>query len=124
LEQPKDEIKAAGLRAVAIGLGEPKHARRYCGQLAPSLTCYCNQAGDIYRAYGLGRGSAGQLVNPGLWTATLRATLRGHVQGKATGDVKMLPGTFIINRQGVVQYVYYSQHAGDQPDFGELLRAV
>jgi peroxiredoxin len=33
----------------------------------------------------------------------------------------MLPGTFIVDQQGIIQYAYYSEHAGDHPEVGELL---
>ena len=55
--------------------------------------------------------------------ASVRAFTAGHRQGQATGDVKMLPGTFLVDRAGIVQYVYYSQHAGDHPDIKELVQA-
>jgi len=105
---------------VAVALGEPKHAERYCGKLAPSIDCYCNQEADVYEAYGLQRAGITSLLNPGLAKATMRAASRGHAQGKATGDVKMLPGTFIVDTEGVIRYAYYSSHAGDHPDLLEL----
>ena len=37
LEQHRAELEAAGLQLVALALGEPKHAERYCGKLAPHL---------------------------------------------------------------------------------------
>ncbi|MBL8118364.1 MAG: hypothetical protein JNJ78_12595, partial [Anaerolineae bacterium] len=45
-------------------------------------------------------------------------------QGAATGDINMLPGTFIIDRSGVVQYAYYSKYAGDDPSIETLLQVV
>jgi peroxiredoxin len=121
LEQHQAEIVQAGLKVVAIALGEPKHARRYCGRLAPSITCLCNQAADVYMAYGLRRVGVRQVLQPGLWAATARATLRGNVQGQATGDTTMLPGTFVVDRQGIIRYAYYSTHAGDHPDLTQLI---
>ena len=105
---------------VAVGIGESKHARRYCGKLAPSIDCYTNQDTAVYGTYGLKQSTLGQLLNPGLAKATARAMARGHRQGKATGDVKMLPGTFIVDTDGIIQYTYYSDHAGDDPDLKEL----
>jgi len=108
------------LKVVALALGEPKHAERYCGKLAPSIDCYCNQEADVYEAYGLQRAGLTSLLNPGLAKATMRAASRGHAQGKATGDVKMLPGTFIVDTEGIIRYAYYSSHAGDHPDLVDL----
>ena len=124
LESHRAEIEEAGLKIVAIGIGQPKHARRYCGKLAPSLDCYTNEETDVYRAYGLKRGGLGQLMSPSVMRAGMRATSSGFQQGKSTGDVKMLPGTFIIDTDGAVQYAYYSRHAGDHPSISKLLQAM
>ena len=48
----------------------------------------------------------------------------GFLQGAATGDAAMLSGTFVVTSDGVIQYAYYGEHAGDHPDLGELLRAL
>jgi len=124
LEQHKDQLTAAGLRIAAVGLGEPKHAQRYCGSLAPSLACYANKTKEAYRAFGLERGSPLQLMGPGVLAAGARAVARGHTQGEPTGDTLMLGGVFIIDQQGVVRYAHYDAHAGDHPEFAEILRAV
>jgi hypothetical protein len=33
----------------------------------------------------------------------------------------MLPGTFIVDKHGIIQYTYYSKHAGDHPDIADLI---
>lgn len=110
---------------VAIALGKPKHAVRYCGQLAPSIDCYCDgEETAVYTAYGLEQGSASSFLNPSLLKASLRAMSGGHKQGKPTGDVRMLPGSFIVDGDGIIQYAYYSQHAGDHPDLAKLLASI
>jgi peroxiredoxin len=125
LELHKDGFEKLGLPVVAIALGKPKHARRYCGQLAPSIDCYCDdEETAVYTAYGLEQGSGSSFLKPGLMKATVRAMAAGHRQGKATGDVRMLPGTFIVDGDGVVQYAYYSEHAGDHPDLARLLASI
>ena len=123
LERHHKDIMASGLRVVAVGLGEPKHARRYCGKLAPSATCYTTSTGEVNRAYGLARAGLRQLAMLDMAKAVVRAISRGHMQGRTTGDALMLPGTFIIDRDGIVRYAYYSRHAGDHPDLTALLQA-
>jgi peroxiredoxin len=124
LESHKDDIAAAGLNLVAVAMGEPKHARRYCGKLTADITCLTNKAGDVYRIYGIGKMGASSLLNPALMTAGVRAAAAGHVQGKATGDVSVLGATFVIDRQGIIQYVYYDKHAGDHPDITKILQSI
>lgn len=124
LEQHKDQITAAGLRIAAVGLGEPKHAQRYCGSLAPSIACYANKTKEAYRAFGLDRGGLLQLMGPQVFAAGARAMARGHVQGETTGDALMLGGVFVIDQEGIIRYAHYDAHAGDHPDFADVLRAV
>jgi peroxiredoxin len=126
LEQHHHELTAAGLQVVSVALGEPKHAERYCGELAPSQTCLASTTNDPYYTWGLYQYTAKDMIVNGikLLSATQKAKSAGHTQGKATGDVAMSTGTFIIDRQGVVRYAYYGAYAGDDPDIHLLLEAA
>jgi thioredoxin-dependent peroxiredoxin len=124
LELHKDDFARLELPVVAVALGQPKHARRFCGRLAPSVRCYCDQEAAVYATYGLEQSSTTSFLSPGLLKATARALAGGFKQGKATGDVRMLPGSFIVDGAGVVQYAYYNRHAGDHPDLARLLPKI
>ena len=124
MEQSHEQIAAAGLRIIAVGLGEPKHARQFCGKLAPHLTCHVDSDKTAYKTYGLKQGGLSELISPSVLLASARAASRGHVQGEATGDTKMLPGTFIVDGEGVIRFAHYSSHAGDHPDIARLLRTA
>jgi peroxiredoxin len=124
LEQHQDEIRAAGLSLAAVGIGEPKHAQRYCGSLAPSVTCLVNKSLEAYQAYGLKAGNVLQLAGPQVISAGARAVGRGHTQGETTGNPYMLGGVFVIDQQGVVRFAEYDEYAGDHPVFGHILRAA
>jgi hypothetical protein len=124
LESAHQELQAAGLQTIAIGLGQPKHARNLCGRLAPSLTCYVDDGTNIYKQYGLEQSTLGQLLSPSMAVASARALSKGHVNGEVTGDVKMLPGTFLVDVHGRVQWLYYSTHPGDHPKIADILNAA
>ena len=109
------------MHIVAVGLGEPKHARHFGGKLAPSVECITNEEPTIHAAFGIEKGNLLRLLAPDAMAAGARAARRGHSQGQATGDQQRLPGTFIIDPGGVVRYAYYGKHAGDQPDLAELI---
>ena len=110
------------MNIVAVGLGEPKHARHFGGKLAPSVTCITNEEPIVYEAFGIEKGNMLRLLAPDAMAAGARAARQGHRQGQATGDQQRLPGTFIIDAQGIVRYAYYGKFAGDQPDLEELVR--
>lgn len=113
------------MQIIAIGLGEPKHAVRYCGKLAPSVTCLTNGKSHLNRAYGLTNGTVvGMLLSPSALKNGVRASRKGFRQGKSTGNVMMLPGTFVVDRDGFIQFAHYSKNAGDHPDIDTVLQAV
>ncbi len=105
-------------------MGQPKHAERYCGKLAPSMVCLTDEKTVPYQTYGLQQGKLKDLLSPSVIAASVRALARGSLQGKTIGDAKMLPGTFIVDKQGIIQYAYYSKHAGDHPAIADLVAAA
>lgn len=110
------------MQVFAVAMGEPKHIKRYCGKLAPGLTCLADADGTrAYDAYGLQQGGLRELASLDVLRAGAWAFRGGHIGGKVIGDARMLPGTFIVDTSGHVTYTYYSDHAGDHPDFGKLV---
>ncbi len=121
LERHHVKIEAAGLRIVAVGIGEPKHAQHYCPMLAPSATCLVGRGVEAHVAYGLKRGGLLELAGPEVMVAGLRASAKGIRQGVPTGDPAMLSGTFLVDSDGVIQFAFYSGHAGEHLDLSALL---
>lgn len=114
------------MQILNVGLGRPEHAERYCGKLAPSLMCFAATDNQPYNAFGLQRANMVEMLKTGigLARASINAMRAGYSQGESTGDVQMMPGTFIIDGAGIIHYAYYSQYAGDDPDIGQLLEAT
>lgn len=89
--------------------------------MAPSLVCHVDQDETAYQTYGLQQAGLLALAGPAMFMAAARATASGHTQGETTGDTRMLPGTFIIDSEGIVQFAYYSRHPGDHPKIKKLV---
>lgn len=106
---------------VAIGLGQPKHARQFGDKLAPSVECLTHEDPVLHATFGIERANMLRLIAPDAIKAGARAASRGHTQGQATGDAQRLPGTFIVDGAGIVRYVHYGKYAGDNPDLPSLL---
>jgi peroxiredoxin len=111
------------LRLVGVGLGKPEHAANICSRIAPSVTCIVDSEKSAYVQYGLRQGTILQLFGPRVLAAGARAASAGHFQSQKTGDPMMMPGTFIVDSQGIIRYAHYSEHAGDHPPIQELLAA-
>ena len=109
---------------VGVAMGLPKHAKRYCGNHVPSMTCLTDETTLPYQTYGLQQGKLNELISPSVVVTNVRGLARGISQGKTIGDAKILPGTFIADQQGIIRFTYYSQHAGEHPDTAALIAAA
>jgi len=125
LELHKSEIEHAGLRVVSVGIGKVEDAASACGRLAPSIICLTHPGLDAHEAYRLKMSTLGRLS--GSLVAVPRAMARGHMQGRATTDIRgtrMLGGVFVFDRGGIIRYAAYNEHAGDHPPIADVLAAA
>ena len=77
----------------------------------------------LYTAFGLGRGSLGQLMGPGTWGAGIRALFKGHFVGKPVGDPLVLPGMFLVEGNEIL-WSHDFAHSGDNPSAEIIGRAI
>lgn len=92
-------------------------------KLWPDAPAIADPERRLYAAFGLGRGSLGQLLGPATWLAGLRALLKGHFAGRPVGDPLTMPGAFLVEGRRVI-WARPFDHAGDQPRTPELVSAV
>jgi peroxiredoxin len=124
LEQGEQEFKDAGLQVVAVAMGEPKHNQQFCGKLAPSLRCLTDETTEPYSLYGLNQAGLGQIASLNVAKNGMQAALQGHQGGIVYGDVKMLPGTFVVDMQGKIAWAYYSKDVSDHPTNETIIKAA
>ncbi len=124
MEQHHSELTAAGLHVAAVGIGEPKHAQRYCGELAPSVTCFVNKTLEAYRAFGMREGTMLELFGPQAIINAAGSFGRGARQGAATGNALMLGGVVLIDATGIVRYAMFERYTGEHPAFSDILAEV
>lgn len=77
---------------------------------------------QFYRAFGLHQGSFNQLLGPRVIYAAARSALKGNAPGKAQGDVRTMPGIFLVD-DGEVVWQHDFRYSGDHPDM-EMLTEV
>lgn len=126
LELHKDKIAQVGLQVVSVGIGEPKHAARYCPKLSPNTICLVSEEGgdSAHRAYGLKNATAKELATPEVGKIALKNVLKGNIGGMPTGNTQMMSGTFIVDKDGKIIYAYYSEHIADHPQIDDLIAQV
>lgn len=74
---------------------------------------------ELYRAFGLGRGSAGQLFGPSVLARGVTALFGGHGVGLPVGDPLQMPGVFLL-RDGEIVREHRHGTIADVPDYESL----
>lgn len=113
------EANVAFVTMVAVPL-----AARFRTWLRSPHAFLCDPDRVVYRAFGLERGSPGQLFAPAVLARGAAALRAGHRQGRPQGDVWQLGGTFVIDREGLVRAAFPARDAGDHPSPEALGRAL
>jgi peroxiredoxin len=126
LRDDRERFEEAGARVVLIGLGPHTRAMLFCDERHVPFPCLSDPEQEAYRAYGLERASPLQVFNPRVYMRYARAVLKRDVDlAKASGDDwRQMPGTFLIDRQGVVRYAHRNRDVSDNPANEEILEAL
>lgn len=115
LAHEHDRFKDLGASVVLIGHGE-RDATKLTKAFSDFKVLFDPDLA-AYEAFGLGRGTLMQVAGPRLWAPMAKANLtpgvrQGGVQG---GDYFQLPGTFIVNAEGIITYAHRNVTAADFP---------
>jgi peroxiredoxin len=124
LREGAQEIEDAGGHVVAVTQGDAQQAQALCARFDVPFPCLADPQRAGYKAFELKRGNAWEVMGPPVLAPGLRAASKGHFVERPVGDVMQLPGTFIIDREGIVRYARYARHAADHPSVGEIVAAL
>lgn len=119
-----DRLQHAGLAVVAIGQGTPAEAAWFRQQFKLPFPVLADPERQAYRAFGLGLARSSDLVKPDLLIAAARTVASGIAPGRTMGDRRQLPGTFIIDREGIIRWAKPATHAADLATTDEILAAA
>ena len=127
MNRAQEEINAGGARLVFIGQATPRHAQHFQRRYAPDVEILADEDRSSYKAIGLRRGSAAQLIGP---TSVLKGISRTMtsgqvtVQGRVIGDAAQLGGTFIVLPSGKIAWSHKSKDASDNAEVEDVLAAL
>ncbi|MCC6540027.1 MAG: redoxin domain-containing protein [Bryobacterales bacterium] len=124
LKQTREAIEQFGARIVVVHLGEVEpmlQVLRHYG--LEDLDRISDDDQELYRSFGLRQGSWWQLASPRVWWRGLKAAWwDGHGVGKPTGDVRQMPGMFLLDRCEVARSFRHSS-AADRPLYEAFVRS-
>jgi peroxiredoxin len=125
LRDDRDRFEEAGATVALIGLGRPEQAGAFCRARGVPFAGLTSPDRSAHRAYALRRGTANQVSGPAVWGPWLRNLVTGHPQGRfGQGDVAQLPGTFVVDRSGVIRFAHRGRRSNDNPSNDEVLAAL
>jgi AhpC/TSA antioxidant enzyme len=125
LNDAHEEIEATGARIVVIGQATPRHAAHFQRRYAPNLYILADEKRETYKAMGIPRGSATELIGPkSVTSGVLRSVRTGVVQGRTIGDAAQLGATMIVLPGGEIAWSHYASDASDNPTVDELKSAL
>lgn len=124
LGQMSEEIAAAGVEVAIIGQGTPRQAARFRQEMKLPFRVYSDASRSAFATYGLQDGSLEQVFGFTPGRPFVGAMLRGHLPGRTVGSVRQLPGTFVIDRNGIVRMAHPGTDAADVPDVAEMLPRI
>lgn len=118
LARTRAEIESRGVRIVLVHMGDTHELEQLLHKDRLSdLDRICDRDQDLYRAFGLKRGSAMQLFGPKVWLRGVKAGfIDGHGVGKPVADSSQMPGVFLLEK-GVIARRFRHRSAADRPDY-------
>lgn len=133
LRRDHDRFQEAGARIVLVGHGDPAEAAAFSERKALPFPLLLDPDRSAYRAYGLVPGRAVQVLGPKVFLPWLKAEVSSETRqrGLKGGSFFQMPGTFVIDRGGVVRLsgglvrlAHRNRHVADTPSNELILRLV
>lgn len=117
IKRQRTGIEAKGMGIVLVSMSDDAAAQSFFGKYGlDDLPRVSDPGRDLYSAFDLNRGGFWQLLGPSVWFRGAKAFFGGHGVGKIEGDVRQMPGTFVIADGRIVKAHPYKT-AGDRPDY-------
>jgi hypothetical protein len=112
-----------GVNVVIITQAEPKRAAFYKEEHAVKGILLSDPNYKVYRAYGILDGDAPEILG----TPDIDFSIGEQLQNDRIGTQRalvdnpwLLPGEFIIDKSGVVQFAYRYSYCNDIPEYWQL----
>ncbi len=116
-------IQAAGADVVLVTMDDPKSLQTLKQQLKLPFACLGDPQQAAYRAYQCPRGSLWAVAGPAMWGRAIKSVFKQGF-GAIRGDAMQLPGSFVIDRSGVIRFAYRSRQSADWAAVDALIHAV
>ncbi|MBL0715855.1 MAG: redoxin domain-containing protein [Desulfosarcina sp.] len=124
MRHANEAIEAAGGQVVLVGMGTEAQSQAFKARFEVSFPMVCDPDRNLYRDFAIERMSPLGFFSPTIALRGIAAMAQGHTMGLPEGDVRQLPGVFIIDRDGIIQYRHDGGDPADYPEPQELIEAL
>ena len=124
MRRSKKSFEKAGAQVVLVGMGTQSESAEFAAKFKVPYPMVADPEKKLYRKFGLKQMSAIGFFSPGLALKGITALAGGHGIGIPRGDVRQLPGVFIIDTAGQVVFSHFSNDPADHPDSKTILAAL
>lgn len=98
---------------------------RYAGREKSPLPMLSDPGKRIYKAYGVTESSSMGAVRLLFHPQLVLNALRNKYQNSAMdADPLLMPASFLVDSEGIIQMAYYGKHFGDHPKIESILQSV
>ena len=124
MRQQKDQFDRLNARVVLVGLGSVEETAAFRAQFDLPFTMIADPQKRLFGAFRLKQASTGSLLSVGTAVKGLSAMVKGYGLGIPRGDVRQLPGVFIIDGKGRIRFSHHARDPADHPQPEALLTVL
>ena len=121
MRRAKRQFDEAEAGVLIVGMGTGAETKQFKQKFKIPYPMVCDPEKRLYKAFDLGRISLAGVLKPGIAIKGMAAMAKGHGIGLPKGDVRQLPGVFIIDTDGAVLYSHYAKDPADHPNAIDIL---
>ena len=124
MRREKDAFDRLGAAVVLVGLGNVEQTAAFKERFDVPFPMIADPDKRLFEAFLLKQATAGSLLSAKMVFRGVTAMAKGHGIGVPQGDVRQLPGVFIIDTDGRVLYSHHASEPADHPKPETLLAAL
>jgi peroxiredoxin len=124
LRRNKKSFEKAKAQVVLVGMGTASESAKFAAKFNVPFPIVADPEKKLYRKFGLKQMSTLGFLSPSVVLKGVAAIAGGHGIGMPQGDVRQLPGVFVINTAGEIILRHFSGNPADHPDAKTILAAI
>jgi len=124
LRREKDAFDRLGAAVVLIGMGSVEQTAAFKERFDVPFPMIADPDKRLFEAFRLKQATAGSLLSAKMVFRGVTAMAKGHGIGVPQGDVRQLPGVFIIDTDGRILFSHHAAGPADHPRPETLLAAL